>query len=317
MFVRLGSGPNANKLLVEFEGGGGCWDADTCSPGGPYKEDVNVQSTLTQLNNGAGIRNHADARNPFQGWTHVYVPYCSGDIFTGDNLPSWGVEHRGWQHGAAAFDWVEANIPSPTHAMVTGCSAGGYGAAFWAPVFFDLFRRISPSTRLYGFYDSSAGIGSQSQFIGMHTDLNQTDFLTQGAVPAYDDMDFTFDDEEAYKNFSSDVIALQSLEFPNAKINAFSSNADSVQYGYTLLGGLVYTPAQWTEGMRETAQLSFAKGSANLGGWINPGASHCIIPYNAFYDNEVEGIQLHEWLADIVNDQPYQREGDCRKDGQC
>lgn len=263
------------------------------------------------------MTDHDDPRNPFQEWTHVFVPYCSGDIFTGDNLPSWDVEHRGWRHGSFAKDWVAANVPRPSKVMVTGCSAGGYGATFWAPVFFDFFRQTSPATQQYGFFDSSAGIGSQSQLVGMHTNLNQTDFLTQGHVPAYLDMNFDFADPESFYNFSSDILALQSLEFPNARIGAFTSNMDSVQYGYTLLGGLIYTPNEWSEAMRTVFDMAYLKGSANLYGWINPGASHCIIPFSGFYNTEVEGILLHEWLADVVNDRPFQQIVDCKNDGQC
>jgi len=316
-FYRLGAGANANKLLVEFEGGGGCWDEDTCSPGGPYKDSVNIQSTLAQLNGGSGVRDHDDNRNPFQDWTHLYIPYCSGDIFTGDNRPDWDVEHRGWPHGSAGLEWVRNNIPRPSHAMITGCSAGGYGATFWAPLYFQLFRQTSPATRLYYFGDSSAGIGSQSQLVGMSEDLNQTDFLLQGQVPAYAGMDFSFSDPESYKNFSSDTIALASQEYQNAMFSVFSSNADSVQYSYTLLGGLIYTPAQWTAGMREVGELAIAKGAGNVASWINPGASHCIIPYNGFYDNEVDGIFLHDWLDDMVNDRPIQMQVDCLSDNSC
>jgi len=38
------------KLVIEFEGGGGCWDEPTCSLAGPYKKDVSISATLAQLN---------------------------------------------------------------------------------------------------------------------------------------------------------------------------------------------------------------------------------------------------------------------------
>jgi len=314
-FVRRGA--DSNKLLIEFEGGGGCWDEDTCAIGGPYKTDVNIQSTLNQLNAGSGVRDHSDNRNPFQEWTHVYVPYCSGDIFTGDNRPDWGVEHRGWLHGNESLAWVRNNMRTPSHVAVVGCSAGGYGATMWTPVFFDHFRSTSPSTRLYMFADSSAGIASIAQLSGMHADLNQTDFLLQGAVPGYAGLDFSFTDPESYQEFSSDVLALMSQEFPNTMLSVFTSNSDAVQYGYTVMGGLFYTPAEWTEGMRIVGEMAAAKGAGNIASWINPGASHCIIPYPAFYETEVDGILLHEWLQDMVADRPIQMEVDCRADGSC
>jgi len=201
--------------------------------------------------------------------------------------------------------------------MITGCSAGGYGASLWTPLFFQFFRSSSPNTRLYMFADSSAGIASQAQLHGMSDDLNQTDFLLQGQVPAYASIDYSFAQEDSYLNYSSDLLGLAAEEYDGAMLSVFTSNTDSVQYSYTVLGGLLYTPQQWSNAMRQTGELAKDKGAGNVASWINPGSSHCIIPSDRFYNTEVDGIFLHDWLDDMVNDRPIQMDVDCLTDGNC
>jgi len=40
------------------------------------------------INTGAlkwpGIADHSNAANPVKEWTHIYVPYCTGDLHWGD-----------------------------------------------------------------------------------------------------------------------------------------------------------------------------------------------------------------------------------------
>ena len=74
-----------NKLLVEFQGGGVCWDERSCTVTKPYTESVNIESQLRSLERGAGIQDHENGENPFAGWSHLFLPYCSADLFVGQN----------------------------------------------------------------------------------------------------------------------------------------------------------------------------------------------------------------------------------------
>ncbi|RLB60247.1 MAG: pectinesterase, partial [Deltaproteobacteria bacterium] len=130
-FVQPGT---VNRVVIEFEGGGACWDASTCAVGSDSFDDIVDADTLTGTLD--GIHDHENADNPFKDWTHIFIPYCTGDLHLGNKATDHGdvtIEHRGAVNGGVAMDWVYENIPDPERVVVTGCSAGGYGAIGWAP----------------------------------------------------------------------------------------------------------------------------------------------------------------------------------------
>ena len=83
-FVRRGTGPNPN-LVVDHIGGGACWDANTCSvEGSTYVDSVDMVRDMYEQGVG-GIYDHNNPKNPLKNWTHVVIPYCTGDIHWGEN----------------------------------------------------------------------------------------------------------------------------------------------------------------------------------------------------------------------------------------
>jgi hypothetical protein len=93
---------------------------------------VNPASKLASLNRAQGVQDHGRDDNPFQEWNHVFVPYCSCDLFVGSTpgTSASGVKHMGAVNAQAAYDFVASRVSSPEDVMVTGCSAGGFGAHF-------------------------------------------------------------------------------------------------------------------------------------------------------------------------------------------
>ena len=72
------------KLLVEFEGGGGCWSDQTCELD-IYNRRVLVDPDEVQRRGLLqGIYDRTRADNPLRDFTHVYVPYCTGDLHWGN-----------------------------------------------------------------------------------------------------------------------------------------------------------------------------------------------------------------------------------------
>lgn len=63
-----------NKLLIEFEGGGACWDYATCSLAGIWRRQLTQQcSAIPRV-----------IPNTFDNWSTIFVPYCTGDCNFGD-----------------------------------------------------------------------------------------------------------------------------------------------------------------------------------------------------------------------------------------
>jgi hypothetical protein len=72
------------RLVLFFQGGGGCFDERTCAPGSGWFDDA-VDATDDPAF-GQGILDLADRRNPFRRWTWVFLPSCAGDVHLGFNI---------------------------------------------------------------------------------------------------------------------------------------------------------------------------------------------------------------------------------------
>src|SRR5262249_23244602 len=77
--------------------------------------------------------------NPARDYNMVFVPYCTGDIHSGNNVKMYSGEgdsgpetitfhHAGHANTVAVVDWVKQHFSTVPKLLVTGCSAGGAGA---------------------------------------------------------------------------------------------------------------------------------------------------------------------------------------------
>ena len=133
---------NPRKLLIFLQGGGACWqDNYNCTPivdvpsNTPPPPPVGLWSD-DGLDIGFGA-----IPNPFADYSVVFLPYCDGSVFTGDNdvldpsFPFGPVRfHRGLRNLSAGMDVAKDVVPRPRRIVVAGSSAGGVGAASFAPL---------------------------------------------------------------------------------------------------------------------------------------------------------------------------------------
>jgi len=87
-----------------------------------------------------GIWDQSSLDNPFADYSIVYMPYCDGSVFSGDNdvvdanFPFGAVRfHRGMRNQSAAMDLARETFPNASSITVAGSSAGGVGVAGFAP----------------------------------------------------------------------------------------------------------------------------------------------------------------------------------------
>jgi hypothetical protein len=74
---------SSDNVLLYLEGGGACWNEENC-----WTTPL-VKLTAAPLF-GGGVLELDNPDNPFKDWSIVYVPYCDGSVFTGDNLADYG-----------------------------------------------------------------------------------------------------------------------------------------------------------------------------------------------------------------------------------
>ncbi len=136
----LGINPHAGatSLLIYFEGGGSCHDAETCFGSMPTAKDT-LGYGPTQFAAAAQrnypVLNRTDAGSPFAEMNMVYVPYCTGDLHAGDQVSQLPLADGGTiaTHfvGAANVRAYLARLvptfPGIERVWLLGTSAGGFG----------------------------------------------------------------------------------------------------------------------------------------------------------------------------------------------
>ena len=162
--------PNTRNTIVYMEGGGACWDYDSCSGKDGIRGARNPNGIpddyMSILNPGASLATPFITRISLfdsvktQQWNMVYVPYCTGDIYSGDRVvvyddPSGQEEplvwhHNGLRNNRAVVSWLKDNLERPTQMLSTGCSAGGAGSL----TNYAVLRRDMAPTHSFLFDDS-------------------------------------------------------------------------------------------------------------------------------------------------------------------
>lgn len=139
----------SHNLLFLFEGGGACWDYETCSGRAGVIGAANPHGisddymTLFTAKYVSPIVNGADPGLPLRsredlvtrGWNIVYLPYCTGDVHVGNNTvtypdttgqqPPLTWHHAGYTNTLAAIQEARTRFPQIEKLLVTGFSAGG------------------------------------------------------------------------------------------------------------------------------------------------------------------------------------------------
>jgi hypothetical protein len=158
--------PTSQNLLVSFEGGGACWDYETCSgqagllgaanPNGLPDDYITSFKAeyVSPLVNGAdpGIPLRPKKAIVTNGWDIVYMPYCTGDVHVGNNVvtytdptgqnPPITWRHVGFHNTRAALQYLAARFPTVNKLLVTGFSAGGVATAAG---YYEARRTIRPA----------------------------------------------------------------------------------------------------------------------------------------------------------------------------
>ena len=234
----------SQNLLFFFEGGGACWDYDTCSgragvigaanPNG-IADDYMQQFTAKYVSpvvNGAdpGLPFRSRTDIPTKDWNIVYMPYCTGDVHVGNNVatypdltggqPPLTWNHSGHTNSLAAINYAKQQFPNVQKLLVTGYSAGGTATS--ASYYF-VRKTINPA-RGYFINDSgpiylAPNINDRSR--GLHNKIRQSWNLDS----VFNKFPATFD-----RNNLGSMNRMVAVEFPNDQL---SYTAYSRDYNYS------------------------------------------------------------------------------------
>jgi hypothetical protein len=295
--VRYGVGDN---LVIYFEGGGACFNSDTCALNELWKNFGEFKFDAWALGIGQGGIFDDDPQNPVRDWSFIYVPYCTGDVHAGDreNVGIAGVlgaqQFVGYRNVAAYLERIVPTFAEAGHVLVTGSSAGGFGAA----LNYDRIAGAFPNSAVTLLDDSGPPMSDPYMPVCMQQ-LWRDLFNFDATLPA-DCADCFGEDGGGISNLATYL----GEKWSDQRLALFSSERDGVirtffGYGLEDCSGGSYTGEAFEAGLYELRDEILGEGPV-WGSYFVPGTGHTILSSPNFYSTEVGGVPLTSWLEALL-----------------
>ena len=266
----------SDNLMIFMQGGGACVSV-LCSA----TTEASPRG-VPQL----GVLDPTDPDNPVGGWNMVYVPYCDGSVFGGNN--DYGNEsdatgrrlHHGQRNFAAALDRALEHFPHPKKVLLAGSSAGGWGTVYHRA----LVRTQYPDAELSVLNDSGIGFMVNSQLV-------VDEWGTQRYRPP------SCEPCQMHQHMS-EFVKYDLEHDPDIVVGDFSSWEDTVIQRFaltdaagfrTLLGDETAIPAQAFPDRYKR--------------FIIEGGQHTSLQ-RGFHTTQIDGVTIADWLRMMVDRDP-------------
>jgi hypothetical protein len=232
-------------------------------------------------------------QHPFADYNLVFVPYCTGDVHSGDHVATYTsgsnqkvIHHKGRANLQVFMRRLGATFADSEKVVVAGSSAGGFGVA----INYDVVRAYFPRAQGYMLDDSGPILVGDD----VPAKLRDTWISTWGLQPL-----LTARCPECSTDLSA-MLSHHASDYPHDRLALLSYTEDSVirtflglrsaaQYEMNLstLATKFYDP-------RETARYYYVAGSGHTF-LLNPTSTIA------------QGVALPDWLTAFVSDDPAWR----------
>lgn len=271
------------KVVLYLEGGGACWDYETC-----YETRMANVKAGTPGFGGVllgGFMDKDNSLNPLKDWSLVYASYCDGSVWSGDNDVYYNdilTKHHGLANLSAAVTLLMERFPSPQKILITGSSAGGYGTLMG----YFVTRAQFPELVLKVLNDSGAYIENPED-IYMHNAVRQNWKIEQ----------YLPEDCEGCDKQLMYTLNWIFKRDPYVKWGLFSYYDDFIIGGVFLKLGPDFKELL----LNVTRDIHKANPDVFKRYFIN-GAMHTIMQFPTYYSVSVNGIYFYQWVDGLVND---------------
>ncbi|MBW2403758.1 MAG: hypothetical protein JRF42_08115 [Deltaproteobacteria bacterium] len=317
--IRLApEGEPLDRIVIGLEGGGVCFTEGDCAGVNPAL--LNAQDNEEQ--EAGGIMSNDPDESPFANWTKVYLPYCNQDVFAGAGVvEDFGLPRYGAVNLRSSIQMVRDLIwklmdeedgdgfrPDELVTLFGGFSAGGYGSLYNYHWLLDdlLWPRTAAFPDASGALDNGQALGVR--IIGL-------EFIPKwGARPNLPPYCFTGDC--AVGPFLYNAISPRLRTVPEQQMLILTNQQDGTQQGDAFFlfdddENTLSAEAVWMNTLRsdycDTKDLNgihyyystefLEKGENRVGGGF-----HVISLRPDFYEREVAGIALRDWLEGAITD---------------
>jgi hypothetical protein len=333
----------SDNVLVFFNGGGSCWNDATCvaslALAGEEGNRPTYNPSVLQENSpvgAGGVFDDGNKENPFKDWSKVFIPYCTGDLHAGSNEVAYtdvdgsitgdagatiNVKHRGFDNFMAVREWMKHQFRGKKDKveklLVTGSSAGGYGAILNFPYVQSAF----PKTKVALLADASASVVTEG-FINDAFTLDRNWNLEGSLPPIFNGALGIYSAEglnvelfqrltEAYpKNrFAQYNTAYDFVQVLFLKVMDQLDQGNKNPYSWALNDNDFLYFGQWNA--RMTASYNYLSDTTdNYQYYIGAGNVHTVltdafatpdIPHPFYDEQSAQGVKFSDWLDRFVN----------------
>jgi len=298
--VRFGT--NTKKWVIYLQGGGACFTESTCADN---EASYGPEDFIRRVEAGSydgGILNTQRDENPVNDWNMIFVPYCTGDVHSGNSTDSYGLglsepqQFVGSRNIQYLLDYLQPYLEASEvdEFMMTGISAGGFGTHL---SYYALKQRF-PNVKTHLINDSGPLIGDPEVFppcllLGFQLiyDLPIPPGYLVCCRPTYG---------------LADIYPFLAMQFPTDNFGLMSHLEDeTIRYFFyagqnTCQGGDI-SGALFEQGLNHLRDVVL-KPTGKWSTYYKPGDDHTFIYGNSrFYDSEVDGKLLYDWIAETMN----------------
>lgn len=278
-----------SDVMVFLNGGGACWDRTTCLVLNTASHGPFGQRQFTSVR--SGVQNTILDRNlpgnPVADWNLVFVPYCTGDVHTGDAVADYGKPyyHKGHANILAYLKRLGATFPRPDRLIVAGSSAGGYGATFN----YDSFRQYFPDAQATLIDDAGPAFIGNAIPTGLraswYSAWNLSAALAQRCPECTDDLSLIY--SRLSSTYKSDRLGL--LSYTQDK---------------TISGYLLKTGADFEADLYDLAHTRL-DATPNMRYFFETGTTHTLLGHPT--RETAQGVPLLTWLKQMISRDPAWR----------
>lgn len=285
------------KVVFYLDGGGICFDATTCVFTGNGENDFYDWSLITENPGfpGGGMLDFDRADNPFADYTFIYVALCTGDSYLGNATHEYSseltVKHKGFVNGTTALDYLAETYPDATQIVVVGKTAGSVAAPLYGGLVAD---RLSDAQVIV--------FGAQSGALPDDPDLNAE--ILAGLWGAYDTMpNWEVNEGLTARDWGPPRFWIQAgLHNPDIVLARFDYAFDP--NAARAVANLTGADASNLVALIDTNEAAIEDAGVVIHSYTAPGKEHGILEFEKFYEIEVNGVRLVDWVEALIGSEP-------------
>ena len=288
-FTRQG---NPSRLLILEQGGGACWqDFYNCNVLAEMQEPPTPR---------VGIWDFDNKDNPFRDFSIVYMPYCDGSVHSGDNdvvdpsFPFGPVRfHRGLRNQSASMDLARATFPHAQRITVSGSSAGGVGAASFAP----FLTRMLYGNQIKLTVLNDAGPITVNLDKIVDIEARATDWQTGQFFPE------SCTDCDPY---GQGIVALIKWRLENDTTIREAFYETDADFTNRFFLGFLADPLGFRDlVVTEHGEINSSYPDRYKRLIVSGDTSHTALQSPLFYSQDADGVLLNEWTDDFISPRPF------------